>query len=126
MIESKDPLTFFFLTLLLDRIRSIDLCNSFFFFFLASVRMTTCNRQTGDILSPIIKCTFTSLLRPRVRLFFFLFSPCPLIKVILITLPRFDQAARSIRFTLARNVSRANLALIFDFRKAIFPSSVSR
>lgn len=43
----------------------------FFFFFSASVRMTTCNRQTGDILSPIIKCTFTSLLRPRVRLFFF-------------------------------------------------------
>lgn len=33
MIESNDPLTFFFLTLLLDRIRSIDLCNSFFFFF---------------------------------------------------------------------------------------------
>lgn len=45
----------------------------FSFFFLASVRMTTCNRQTGDILSPIIKCTFTSLLRPRVRLFFFSF-----------------------------------------------------
>lgn len=37
MIESNDPLTFFFLTLLLDRIRSIDLCNSFFFFFFFGV-----------------------------------------------------------------------------------------